>query len=128
MQPTNPSETAVPGRPPRLPLVLSGVVLPGAGQFAQRRWAVAAFFGLGFLFTAAMFFDRAFRIIVSFYRMGLEFETYRMPSLPLRSAGVYFLASVLLYGAGLMDTWIAYRRDCSDWARRKARLPGIPQA
>jgi hypothetical protein len=112
-------------KPGRYPLMLSAV-LPGLGQAAQRRWAAAGVFGLGGLFTAGMFFVCAFRIISAYYHMWLDFDTYQVPALPLRAAAAYFIAALLVYAAGLLDTWLAYRRACADWARRKAGLPESP--
>jgi hypothetical protein len=110
---------AGPPAPSRLPLVLSGLIFPGAGQVVQRRWVAAVLYGGGTVAAFVMFMVAAVQIVFSFYSLGFAPESYQSPEMPIRRLVVWFFVTLLIYLASLLDTYIAYRRDCTAWAMGK---------
>ncbi len=83
----------------------------------QRRWLAGLVFAAGFLWVFCWLMLVAGKIIVDFYRMGFEFETYEpaTPNImtfipPLAIAGGFYLVN-------LFDVLIAQQRKAS--ARRE---------
>jgi hypothetical protein len=108
-----------PLKPSRHAIMLSALVMPGAGQFVQRRRVAAFFYGGIFLaaFMAVMTF--AARLLVFYYSFGLSME--RNPEPPnLRPDAIAVVVSlavaVVIYLAGVLDTYLAYRREAAAWA------------
>ena len=120
-----PSPTLPPlpeSKPRRFPIYLSALVLPGAGQFAQRRWAAGVLFALGFVAAFAAFMVYVIRILMAFYSLGFDFATYdssEMMQPPIIRAGLSFLTAIVIYLISLFDTHRAYRRQGHDWAAAK---------
>lgn len=91
----------------RLPVLLSAFVCPGAGQFLQKRWKSGTLFASGFLIGFIWLMVLAIGIIIDFYRMAFEFETYEpvIPNLfafiaPIAISGLFFIG-------GLIDVVVA---------------------
>lgn len=95
---------------PRLAVLLSALVYPGAGQLVQKRWTAAAVFGIAMTLALVFFLAFAFVIIREFYSLGFAFESHEIPPLPLAQMGIAFLASLLVYLAGIVDT---VRANCN---------------
>ena len=108
-------------RPSRLPIIASAF-FPGSGQLIQRRWRSAAFFGVSFGVTVVAFMGCAVWIIWSGYALAHDFATSEAPVLPLVPAIVAFVAALLVYLAGLVDTYHGYRLACSEWSRQRHGL------
>jgi hypothetical protein len=108
-------------RPPsRTPVMMSALGYPGAGQFMQKRWLAGLLYGLAFTAGFVAFAVYMFRIIAAFYSLGLDFENAAPPAhLPVRGAVFSLAAALAVYAAALADTYAAYRRACTTWARRK---------
>ena len=106
-------------KPSRLPVFLSAFVCPGAGQIVQRRWLAALVFGGGFVLCFVLFTLYALRILIAYYRLWLNFDSYQQPYLPVREAALAFLVSMVFYVVGMLDTQRAYRRICQERATRK---------
>jgi predicted transporter len=116
-------------KPSRAPILLSSFVMPGLGQFAQRRWMAGLLYALGFLVPFAAVMVEAIRILSRFYGLGFDIFSTDMPeqlTSPMLRLGIWFVVAIVLFGANLADVYLAYRRACADWARRKARLPDLP--
>jgi hypothetical protein len=102
--------TAPKAKPTRLPILLSAFVMPGAGQFMQRRWLAAWFYCLGFLFTFVMFALYLVKILTAYYSMWLRFETYQAGPVPFKAVIGWFLLAMAIYAAGVIDTYVAHMR------------------
>ncbi|MBT8043077.1 MAG: hypothetical protein KJN98_07890, partial [Pontiella sp.] len=57
-----------------LPILLSALVCPGAGQFVQKRRVAGTMYAAGFLVGFFWIMFRALKILISFYRMAFESE------------------------------------------------------
>jgi len=106
-----------------LPLLLSGLLLPGAGQWAQQRWLAGAVYALSFLAAFTVFIVSVFRILGAFYAMGFDFNRATPERLPAMPAALALLAAVLIYLVSLFDTYRAYLRNAS--RRRPPPIPGM---
>ncbi len=104
----NPTRAKVPSR---MPMFLSALVCPGVGQLVQRRWLAGILFLLAFAAAFAVFMWVAVDLIVSFYRMGFEFETYEPDIHPERLLPSFALA-IGIYLANLVDVALAHFRRC----------------
>jgi len=111
----------VPKKPGRLPMFLSALVCPGAGQLAQRRWFPGIVFGVTFVALFVMFVVYVFRILYAYYSLAFRFDTYEPGPIPLVGAMVSFLAALVTYVANLIDVYLAHRRAGLDWAGRQRR-------
>jgi hypothetical protein len=111
-------------KPSQFPVYLSALVYPGAGQFAQGRWPAGVLYALSFTASFVWFIVCAVRIILAFYSVGLQFDTYRtsaVTNLPTKEAGLAFLAGVSLYILNLVDAFLAQQRRSRRWANGKWR-------
>ena len=113
------------GKPSIFPVYLTALLFPGAGQFFQRRWVagliVSLFFGICFV----AFLIYVLQIVLAFYSLGLEFNTYeteKVMNVPTKAAGFCFLAGIGGYIAGVIDVYAAYRRRCRKWARARWKV------
>ena len=86
---------------------------------AQKRWVAAALYGLGFLaaFSSVLLFSG--RILFAYYSFGLSMDLKAEP--PRLKQDIVGIAvsmgiAVILYLAGLIDAWQAYRKSVSGWA------------
>ena len=109
--------------PTRLPVLMTAFVWPGIGQFMQQRRLPAVVFTLGFLASATFFFVYAFRIMKAYYSLWLDFNTYQAPPMPWRSLLVSFLIGMLLYVGSVLDAYLGYIRQRSQWNQKKNRMP-----
>jgi hypothetical protein len=97
-----------------LPVLLSALIYPGAGQFMQRRWVLGALFGLAF--SAAFMALMALVIQAMYHNLGIVMEWSRsglqepLKPLPVRGIVAWFVAGVLIYIANLIDVVAAQRR------------------
>ncbi len=110
------------GKPGRSPMWLSAFVMPGAGQCAQRRWVVGLLFAAAFILCFVVFMVFMALLIVPFYSMAFNFDTYEPPevsSMPKMGAAISFLAAIGVYVVSLVDTSAAHRRQCSAWSAQK---------
>jgi len=113
-----PAENNPPG-PSRLPIYLSALLMPGAGQFLQRRWLSAFFFSLTFLVCFVIF-----AVVLVQYAMGCMKALFGGGDYPLFSLFMTHMLlplglSIVIYIAGLCDTYLAYLRECRVWGERK---------
>ena len=121
LKPPDPTE-----KPGRLPLLLSALIWPGAGQIAQRRIGPAIFFAITFTAALAVFFIDACMILYTLYDVALSSGSQVDPSsLAARKMwlGLSLLLAVLLYAAGLIDTALAHKSACTRWAKQKWHVP-----
>lgn len=127
--------SAAPGnddpKPSRAPIVLSSFVMPGLGQFAQRRWVAGAAYTIGFVVPFALILVEAVRILSAFYGLGFDFDSAGVKEPvnllgPMRRIVAWFVLASLAFVGNLADVYLAYRRACANWAQRKARLPNGP--
>ena len=112
----NSFENNTPG-PSRLPIYLSALLMPGAGQFVQRRWLSAFFFALAFLVCFGYL-----TVVVVQYVMGFIKDILRgteRPPIPLMGLLLALGLSLIIYVIGLCDTYLAYLRECRVWGERR---------
>ncbi|NQU38966.1 MAG: hypothetical protein HQ523_03350 [Lentisphaerae bacterium] len=120
--PTSTPPPVPPPKPSRFPIYLSALILPGVGQFAQRRAVAGLLFSLGFVAAFAAFMVYVVRILMAFYSLGFDFATYDTAAVihpPIIRAAICFMVAILIYLVSLFDTHRAYRRQCHDWAAEK---------
>ena len=109
--------------PSRMPIYLSTLLMPGAGQFLQRRWLPALFFSIMFLICFVFLVIEVVRTVVISLQSALAFMegdpnrpylclSWKKILLPLG-------LSLILYVIGLCDTYFAYLRECRAWGERK---------
>jgi hypothetical protein len=129
----NPPELIIPDqpRPSKFPIMLSAVMFPGAGQFAQRRWGPAVIYSILFISCFAVIMVSAFRIIATNLGAALTFASAQ-PNKSFAAVSpsaliVPLIISIVVWIAGLADTYFAYRRACSSWAEQKLerKLKGV---
>lgn len=94
----------------RLALLLSTLVYPGAGQLVQKRWTAAAVFGIAATLSLVFFLAYATVIVREYYRFAFEFNAHEIPPLPVKRMLLAFLATLLIYIAGIGDTVKANRK------------------
>lgn len=102
------------------------MVLPGAGQIAQGRWFAGSILGFTFVAASIVFLWCFFRIIVAFYRLGLDFSDFRPDDMPLAEGGLAFGLAIVTYAVALLDTYRSYRRSRREWAGRRYGIPPEP--
>ena len=102
----------------RIPILLSAFICPGGGQFAQRRWIAGTLFFTTFSAAFVVFMVVAGRLIVSYYRMGFELETYEPDVHPGRLLPAFMVATVI-YVINLLDVTFAYFRTCRETAKKQ---------
>jgi hypothetical protein len=102
-------------------MMMSAFVAPGVGQLLQRRWFAAAFFGLGFLAVFVAFGVCAARILVTFYRVGLSPESMEDPRLSVVPLLVTLGLGLVVWGWGLVDTYLGERRRLAREFRERTR-------
>jgi len=119
-------------RPTRLPLFLSALVFPGAGQFAQRRWVAGALCATLFTASFAAVVVQVVRLLLANLSAASAFLSgaANRPFASLRMGAVLLplSAGILVYLAGLVDVWLAYRRRCRSWTARRLRSRLSPSA
>jgi hypothetical protein len=109
-----------PKPPSRIPILLSAFVCPGAGQLVQRRWMAGSAYLLCFLVAFIYVMLAAGKIIVSYYRLGFEFDSYEPEPEPVRMLNLLsaFGVTLLIYLANIIDVFIAQNRIHSKQARK----------
>jgi hypothetical protein len=101
----------------KIPVLLSAMVCPGAGQFVQKRWGAGITYLLCFLAAFIYVMLAAGKIIISYYRLGFEFDTYKPEPVSMLNLLLPFGLAVLIYLANIMDVFIAQQRIHSKQAR-----------
>lgn len=102
----------------KIPILLSAFICPGAGQLVQRRWIAGALFSITFAAAFVIFMVVAGSLIVSYYRMGFEFETYEPDIHPDRLLPAFMVATVI-YLINLLDVTSAHFRTCRETAEKQ---------
>lgn len=120
-------------KPTRTAMMLSAVMAPGAGQFVQRRWLAGAFFLITFLICLVCLLVEVVRPMVANILISLDVAEHKSNAALVRFRTGPILTwlglSVLMYVISLLDTALAYARQCRQWARQQSRLwmsPGAP--
>lgn len=119
--------TRATNKPNSSPIILSALVMPGAGQLMQRRFLPAFIFAFLFLacFGAVCVFG--FKIIVIFYRLPMKGTSDTAPYLPTIKLIIFFIISLIIYFISLIDTYLAYKRQGTEWAKQcLPKIPGMP--
>lgn len=100
--------------PSRLAIYLSAFVWPGAGQYAQKRRGMGTFYAVTFLICVVFLFTAVLKPLFLNLRIISEFSgKLEMPVLhPMAwmKALFWFGLALLVYLAGLLDTFICYKR------------------
>ena len=120
--------------PSKLPIYLSALLIPGAGQFVQRRWISAVFYSSTSLLCLVFFLIGVARSIISYLQLlWAVMNNEPSPSthgILWRAILVPLGLVVMLYLIGLCDTYLAYLRDCRRWGEKKLedKLKGLNPA
>jgi TM2 domain-containing membrane protein YozV len=105
----NPSSSVKHNPTSRIPMLLSALVCPGAGQFMQGRWRAGLIYAAGFLWGFFWLMFAAGKIIISYYRMA--FDSQYEPDTPNVWAILPPLAIALtFYLVNLFDIVLAQLR------------------
>ena len=103
----------------KIPVLLSAMVCPGAGQFVQKRWRTGSAYLLCFLATFMYVMLAAGKTIISYYRLGFEFDTYEPEPISMLNLLSPFGLALLIYLANLIDVSIAQKRINSKRAKEE---------
>ena len=101
----------------KVPVLLSAFVWPGAGQFFQRRWLAGTLVGSCFAVGFGWFIVIWGQLMVSYYKMGFEFETYEPGEISVFSLLRPFLMVLAIYLVNLCDVAVAQYRIRSKAAK-----------
>ena len=110
-------------KPPRYPILLSGLICPGIGQMVQRRWGWGLFFAVSFIAGLAGFLICTVSIIIKFYALALGGEGYQDPEVNGNPAVIWFAVAIVVYFINLADVFLAYQRDVRQ--RTEERLADV---
>ncbi|MDD4871607.1 MAG: SUMF1/EgtB/PvdO family nonheme iron enzyme [Kiritimatiellae bacterium] len=108
------------------PVYLSIFAFPGAGQFLQRRWIPAIFYSSAFFFFFFLILVRAGKLWIGTLKSIMDNKPFENMSF---SKFVWPLGiSIFIYLLSILDTIIAYRKECQLHAQRKLEnaLKNIP--
>jgi len=110
------------GNPPsRLALYISALVWPGAGQFAQKRWLAGLFYAVVFSVCVIFLIITIFAPMFWNLRLAMEFADTGKGDVfhPISFVKVlsWLGISVLVYLAGLLDTFVYFRRSHRRWLK-----------
>lgn len=98
----------------RLPIYLSALMWPGAGQYAQKRWLAGTFYAVVFLVCIVFLFVVILTPLFWNLRMLAEYsgrvETLIFHPIPFLKIFVWSGISALVYLGSLLDTIICYKR------------------
>jgi hypothetical protein len=97
-------------RASRGPVYLSALVYPGVGQMVQKRWGAGLTYAALFTVCFLAFLICASIVIVHYYSIAFNFETFKADALPVGPMGVLFFVTLFVYIANLFDTHRAFRR------------------
>ncbi|HEY5653543.1 MAG TPA: hypothetical protein VIR63_04140 [Pontiella sp.] len=95
---------------PRIPVLLSAFVCPGAGQFVQRRWLAGAIFSGGFMIGFCWFSVISIKVILDIYKLAFEFETHEPEPIALTAFIAPLAIATLFHLVSLFDVVIAQQR------------------
>ncbi|MFH0909759.1 MAG: hypothetical protein V1929_13450 [bacterium] len=98
----------------RAPMFLSAFVCPGAGQLMQRRWLAAALYGAAFLipfcYLATYVLYRLFTNLKNVISWNMNEADKPIEPMSFVSIVAPFLIAMVVYVAGLFDTYFAEKR------------------
>ncbi|MCF7855403.1 MAG: hypothetical protein K9N51_11445 [Candidatus Pacebacteria bacterium] len=95
---------------PTAAIYLSAFVLPGLGQFLQRRWIVGTIFSVTFLVIFVAFLAYALLGILIPYYSFMDFQAEINPSPPLRELLLTGAAGCGVWFLNLIDVFLAHVR------------------
>ncbi|MFO7820681.1 MAG: hypothetical protein R6V56_01270 [Lentisphaeria bacterium] len=87
----------------RIAVMLSALAFPGIGQFVQKRLIAGAVYAGLFAVAVGVFAFYATRILIIFYRLGMDFSTYEVPALYLPRMLLSFAAAFAVYVINIID-------------------------
>ena len=87
----------------RVPVLLSTLVCPGLGQLVQKQRVAGALICVSFIASFIWFIICAGRIIISYYQLGLQFETAEVEIVSATTLLPAFGLSVLTYSINVFD-------------------------
>ena len=103
----------------RLAFYMSAFVMPGAGQFVQKRWGRGAFYAAGFTVCAVMLAIKIFTPIIVNLQRAMEFASTGRGEqfMPIKAGPIlaWTALALVFYAAALADVYI--------WHRRRAGRP-----
>ena len=113
-----PSANAAAAAPSRAPVYLSALLMPGAGQFAQRRWLPALLFSITFL---VCFGAMAWEILRGTFTFAMSIMDPAQPYATLSWKRILLALGLglIVYVIGLCDTYLAYLRESRAWGERQ---------
>lgn len=100
-------------------MILSALVLPGAGQAMQKRWMPALIFSFSFILCFGAVCIYGIKIIYIFYTLPFTPDSGIPKELPLSKVLISFVLSILIYIISLIDTYLANLRLSTKWAKNR---------
>ncbi|MBN2301339.1 MAG: SUMF1/EgtB/PvdO family nonheme iron enzyme [Lentisphaerae bacterium] len=112
-------------RPSKLPIYFSAFLFPGAGQLLQRRWIPAVLFASVFLTFFVIVIIKAIGRLISAMAFATAFANNQANINPeemsLLEVLLPFLAALITYITGLIDTLIAHKQALHKWTTAKSK-------
>jgi|GEM_PF-938006 len=104
-------------KPDRLPVYFSAFVLPGAGQFIQRRWISAVIYSVGFVTCFVIILARAVKLWIGMVASASDNK-------PFAEISIYsflwpLIISIVIYILSIVEAMAVYRKDSRLQASRK---------
>ncbi len=117
-------------KPTKTAIMLSAIVSPGAGQFLQRRWLAGSVYLAAFLLCMIFLMIEIIRPMLANILISIDYAA-RVSDQPFQDYRVIHILAWLglglaVYLGGLLDTWMAYTRQCREWAMQHSRLRAVP--
>lgn len=109
-------------KPSRIPVFLSALFFPGAGQFMQKRWVAGLFYMLTFTGAALIFIMTVMGPLIENMRIAIEVadgSNEPFVQTHLIKAMLYFALAMVIYAINVISAWRTYMAQMSDWRERK---------
>lgn len=109
--------------PGKLPIILTALIWPGLGQLFQKRWLIGGILAVAFGATFGESMSEAFHNLSAYYSGLTDINALEAPE---SSTGKILAAGSLgtvVYVVAVIDVALAYRRQRSEWNRKKHGLP-----
>ena len=94
----------------KIPVFLSALVFPGLGQFMQKRWVAGTLYASAFLLAFLTFCIMILALLINYYRLGFEFDTYEPKKVHWVGLLLSFFLAFLIYLANVVDAAVAQFR------------------
>lgn len=106
-------------KPGRIPILLSAILFPGAGQAMQKRWIAAGIFAGAFIAALIVFLSFFAAVFKEMFGLISDANTYEPTELPRERLIIALVMGPFIYMVSVIDTILATMRLRSAWAIRQ---------